>query len=393
MSKNPTQSHSVPSLTKAALRVETGITRLTTRTSKFVANLKRRPNDLFLAGAATAFLIAAVILIGKGATSQIPQFPWPGYHYLGEIRNSFNFLSNYDAPDYIDIAIGGYTNNFWVNWFPLYPLTIHALHVVVKSALDSSLLLAWSYLAGATYFYVKVARRVLGITGDTEPLKALALWVLLPTGVFLVAPFAESMLALLSLAAILLALRKRYIEAGFLALLASATHITGAFVAILVGLILFEERAGLRKAITASLIGLLGITSYMAYLWDVQGHPLAFLESQQDFHGWTHQSLLGIVTHASLSNAINVALLLAAAWFWRRRRPSFALYSLMFLTIPLLGHQYGGFDRYVLMAFPIPLMGYELTRNRPQVFAYLMALLGMCWAYVVVLYTGGYIGS
>ncbi len=367
---------------------------ISARIRVFVRSADRRPQDLLLAAAATAVLVSLVLLIGKASTLVVNQLAYPGFHYLGEPQNGLSFISNWDAPDYVDIAVSGYVSNFWVNWFPLFPITIHLVNQVISSHLDSALLLSWSYLVGALYFYIKVARRLLHIEGDFEPLKAVLFFVLLPTGVFLVAPYAEGLLAFLGLAAVYFALQKRPIEAGFLSMLAAATHITGIFFVILVGLILLEENATKLQAAIAVGIGSLGLIAYMTYLWYLQGRPLAFLESQQIFHHWTQQGFAGIVTNMSGSNFLNIVSLLLASSYWRARdRHSLSIFCLLFLVIPLIGHQYGGFDRYVLMAFPVPLMAYDFFRRREQLLPYVYALLGIAWCYTVMLYVGGYIGS
>jgi hypothetical protein len=370
------------------------LVRLADRVKTAVRTAERRPQDFLLALAVAAILVSLVALIGQGSSLVLPQLDWPGFHYIGDPHNVLTFMSNWDSPDYINIAISGYSSNFWVNWFPLFPITIHLAHLVIPSALWSALTVGWIFLVGALYFYIKVARHLLRIDGDIEPLTALMLFVLLPTGIFLVVPFAEGLLAMLGLGAVYFALQKRILPASVLAMLASATHITGIFFAVLVGLILLEEKVKWTKALGAVVVGSFGLLAYMTYLWDLMGRPLAFLESQQIFHHWTQAGVVGIVTNMSASNFLNAVLLIVAYFYWKRRgRLSLGVFSLLFLTIPLVGHQYGGFDRYVLMAFPVPLMAYDFLRRRQQLLPYVYAFLGMAWAYNVILYTGGYIGS
>jgi hypothetical protein len=61
--------------------------------------------------------------------------------------------------------------------------------------------------------------------------------------------------------------------------------------------------------------------------------------------------------------------------------------------IPAVGHQYGGFNRYVLMAFPLQLMAFEVLRKKTDLLYLTLIVMSSVWAYLVVQYVGGYIGS
>jgi len=301
-------------------------------------------------------------------------------------------MANWDAVDYISIARHGYTSLFWVNWFPLYPILIHALDYVVPSPLLSGFFIAWASLVGAIYLYIKIVRRLFQVKTVFEPLRAVVFFVLFPTGVFLIAPFTESLYAMLSLGAIYYALRHRYLLAGLFCLFATATHVTGMAVVILVGLILLEEKVGWRKAALSCLIGSLGLVAYMVYLQYNFHDPLVFLKTQTIYHSWTSNGYANLVTSLRASNLIFIILSIITAVYWWGRRKSFAIYSLLFLLIPLVGKQYGGFDRYVLMAFPMQLMFYAYFRTRKS-YMIVVVLFAMAWTYHLLEYGGGYIGS
>ena len=344
-------------------------------------------------------LIVAVIVIAFGLflgwdndRTALP-FPDKGLHYQEEPHNPLKFMASWDGADYIMIARDGYTGLFWSNWFPLYPIAIKVVGYIIPSLLDSALLIAWTSLVGAIYFYIKIVRRLFSISGDFEPLKAVFFFVLYPTAVFLIAPFSESIYALFALGSIYFAFQKKWVWAALLALLCAATHITGMLIVILVALILLEQKERLRNVIFTVITGSLGLLSYMAFLFFRFHKPLAFLESQQIYHGWTHASFLNLVTTASPFNVVSIILVVLSALYWWGRRRSFAIYSLLFLLILLIGRQYGGFNRYVLMAFPIPLMLYGYLRHKKELYPYVTALMGVVWAYFLLRYAGGYIGS
>ena len=359
---------------------------------KFIDKLKK-PRDLWLALAVTIVIILAGLFLGWANNKTITEYALPGYHYIVEPHNPLSDMANWDAVDYISIARHGYSSLFWVGWFPLYPLTIHALDYLSPSALLSGFLVAWASLVGALYFYIKIIRRLFKVTDRFEPLRALIFFVLFPTGVFLITPFSESLFAFLALGSIYFALQKRYLWTALLALLCSATHITGIFVVILVALILLEEKVKLSKVVATIIIGSLGLVSYMSYLLIRYHNPLAFIDSQKTYHDWVKHGFVNLLTTATLTNLIFIALIILAAVYWWKRRLSFAIYSLLFLAIPLVGRQYGGFDRYVLVAFPVQFMLYGYLRDKKILYPYATALLGVGWAYTLLQYAGGYIGS
>lgn len=355
-------------------------------------NLKK-PRDLWLSVTVTISVIGAGFFLGWANNRKVPQLAYPGFHYTVEPHNPLSFMANWDAVDYISIARHGYTSLFWVNWFPLYPLTIRAVDYVSPSPLVSAFVISWVAMVGALYFFIKIVRHLFKVRDRFEPLRALIFFVLFPTAVFLIAPFSESLLACLALAAIYAALQKKWLWAAPLALLCSATHITGMFVVILVTLILLEEKVKLGRALATFAIGSLGLISYMCYLSVRYHDPLAFLHTQATYHDWTKYGFINLVTTISLANLIFIVLLVAAAVYWWGRRRSFSVYALLFLAIPLVGRQYGGFDRYTLMAFPIPWMLYVCLRDRKYLYPLATTLTGVGWTYILLRYAGGYIGS
>ncbi|HUD11028.1 MAG TPA: mannosyltransferase family protein [Candidatus Saccharimonadia bacterium] len=349
--------------------------------------------DLRLALLVTGAVVAIGVGLGWDNTQTVTPAPYPGFHYLEEPHNPLSFFANWDAADYLSIAKDGYTNEFWVNWFPLYPITIHAVHFVVPSYLDSALLISWLSLVGAVYFYIKIVRIVFNVKDEFEPLRALIFFVLFPTGVFLIAPFSESLFSLLALASVYFALRKEFFWTAVFAMLCTATHITGMFVVVLTALILLEQKVRIRSVIATAVGGSLGLVSYMAYLFATYDKPTDFLQSQEIYHHWTQSGLYNLLISDSPSNVLMVALVVASVIYWWRTRKSFSVYSALFLVILIQGKQYGGFNRYVLVDFPVQLMLYGFFRNRKTWYPYVTAALGIAWAYFLLQYAGGYIGS
>ncbi len=342
-------------------------------------------------------LVVAVVVIAVGAglgyenNKIVPTNPPAFVHYRLEPGNPLSFLSNWDGPDYLSIVQHGYTDVNQTNYFPLYPLAIRVVRQVIGSLLGSALLLSWVSLVGAIYFYIKIVKRLFNVKENFEALRGALFFALFPAAVFLLATYTESLFAFFALGAIYFALGKRYLLAGALAALATATHVTGPFVLVLVFLLLLEQEEKLVKALAALAIGALGLVGYMAYLGVRFHEPLAFIASQRN-HGWLRYGRSTVWAQLVSIDGLFVLLVLATAFYWWRKRKSFTVYSLLFAGIPLLGNL-GGFPRYSLMAFPAQLMIYDYCRNKKTAYALALVVFAVGWSYFLLQYAGGYIGG
>lgn len=359
--------------------------------SKIYDYILRR--DFLLALLVSALVILACTSLGYYNNKVVPLNPASTAHYVEEPHNKLSFLSNWDGPDYINISQNGYSDMSEANFFPLYPLSIHIVNLVINSALDSALIVSWTSLVGAVYFYLKVVKKLFKIKSNHEALKAVLLFVLFPTGVFLIATYTTSLFSFLALGAIYYALEKKYLPSVLFAILANATHLTGLIV--LLALILLEQKEKVSRVITYFIVGSLGMIGYMAYLYNRYNNAFAFITAQKS-HGWLQVHKGYIHTIESTFDKIDIlfiVLLILSVIYWWKRRKSFSIYSLTFLLIPVVGGQFGGFDRYALMAFPIQLMVYEKLRDKHLAYSVVLALFAILWAYTVMQYSGGYTGS
>jgi hypothetical protein len=360
-----------------------------------LSKITKRVNthDLLLATLVALIVIICGLFLGWSNNKVFPSYPPAHYHYVKEPSNPLSFISNWDGPDYLDIVHSGYHTLFQANFFPLYPLLVYLVKFIVRSALDSALIVSWLSLVGALYFYIRIVKKMFGIRGLDDTVAALMFFILFPTAVFLFATYTESLYAMLSLGAIYYSLQKKYIYVAPLLLLCTATHITAPLVVLLSAMILWEQKVRLVNIIATAVVGCLGLVAYMVFLEQRFHNPLAFLKAQKQIHGWFHHSYLNLITSASDFNVLFIALLIGAAVYWWQTRKSFSVYCLLFLLIPLLGRQYGGFNRYVLMAFPIELMLSKFFITRKNIYPYALLVTGILWIFFTLQYAAGYIGS
>jgi len=341
------------------------------------------------------FVTVVVIIVGVGLgwenNKVVPVNADPAARYTQEIHNHLSFMANWDGPDYINLAQHGYTQVVQTSFFPVYPLAIRLVNQVVSSPLVSSLIVSWLCLVGAIYYYLKIIKKLYGVRDNLEALRGALFFILFPTGVFLIATYTESLFAFLALASIYYALRKRYLMAAPFLLLATATRVNGLFVLALVVLLLWEQKEKLRNILATLVIGSMGMLSYMVYLANRFHNPIAFVTAQKD-HGWLKYGYADFATELVSINGLFLLAIAVSVLYWWPRRKSFAIYSLLYVAIALLGGL-GGFGRYALMAFPLQFMLYELQRPKRLGYPLVIALFGIGWVFFMLRYAGGYSGG
>jgi Gpi18-like mannosyltransferase len=370
---------------------------------KIKALLEKRLTDLKKQILKRDFLIAIIIglsIIGVGVffgwynNEVVIKNPDISAHYSLEPNNQLSFMSNWDGPDYLKIAKNGYQTVGNTNFFPLYPFLIRLLSHLISSPLDAALIISWLSFIGAIYFYLKIIKHVFDIKDNVEATRGLLFFILFPTAVFFLATYTESLFAFLALGSLYYALQRKYWQSALFALFCTATHVTGIFLLALIVMTLWEQKAKLIEIAGTAVIGSLGLLSYMFYLQHAFHRPLAFITSQKS-HGWLtvsskYSALIGSV---DLFSTIFIILLIISVIYWWNKRKSFSVYSLFFLLIPIVGKQFGGFNRYVLMAFPVQLMIYAYARHRKLAYPIIIVFFAISWAYFLFQYAGGYVGG
>ena len=366
------------------------INKLTLKFNKLTSYIVER--DLLLSIIIALLLIFLTFSIGAYNNKAVPVSSGVLSHYNLEPNNPLKILSNWDGPNYIRIANNGYESNYLTNFFPLYPLLVRLVHQIVSSPLVSALFVSWICFILAIYFYLKIVKKLFNLKSNKRALYGLVFFILFPTSVFLMATYNTSLLAFLSLGAIYYALQKRPLISGIFGFFATLTHITGVFVVILCALILLENKINIGKVITTFVIGMLGIGSYSYYLANHFNNAFAFVSSQK-VHGWLTFHISTFFKSFELINAVMVVLVVFSIAYWWNKKKSFSIYSFLFLLIPLIGGQFGGFNRYCLLDFPIALMGYSFLRDKRAWYTLIIIIASIGWAYYAFQYLGGYVGG
>jgi len=348
---------------------------------------------------ATAFTLIWAPLHG----SAIPTFrAWESISDL-----LFGTFAQWDSAWFIHIADHGYDSKQITAFFPVYPLVVHALAVVVRSTLVAGVLISLAAAGVAAAVLVRIARPLLGERAASDAVLYVALY---PIAYVFTAVYSDGLFVALAAGAFLAAQRRRPLAAGVLGGLAVGTRIVGlALLPALIVLLWPKERSPRAFARLAPLLLLpASLGGYALYLRHRFGDWLAFVHAEggvdwnrhvpasgpiQGFwdsasaawHGAvelvrhlprSQNTPHGFATHDQWAawNVLQFALLLVAIWLtveaWRQLGPAFGLYSAGTIAIllaspaafvPLVSE-----PRFLLSDFPLFLALARLTETRPR---------------------------
>ena len=375
----------------------------------------RRPNLLTGAGARAFWTLVGIRVafwVGTALTllwaptqftapdRDLTQAPFLAYEARSDLL--FNIFSLWDSGWFLNIAENGYRGEQSAAFFPLYPLLVHALAWVTRSALVAGVLISLVSAGFAAVAVQRIARELLSERAARDSVLLLALW---PVAFVFTAVYSDGLFVALAAWSFWAGLQRRPVLAGVLGSLAVGTRLLGvALLPALVVLLWPRERRLSRRAVRLAPLALLPIALAL-YAWYLErrlGNWRAIYEAQgafwlrhrptagplgglweavsQGYHGVAEVILhLGRASHVSgadeigTRNALHLALLLAMLWLtwvaWRRLGSAAAVYSLAYLAVVLSStvpyFPLVSLPRFVLGDFPLFLALASVTERRP----------------------------
>jgi hypothetical protein len=198
-------------------------------------------------------------------------------HDLGAFTDVW---ARWDSVWFLRIAEHGYdaASGAASAFYPLYPATVG----VLGRALFGHYVLAGTAVSlaaalGSFFLLHRLAEERLGADGARRAVLYLAVF---PFALFLQAVYSESLYLLLTLAAFVLAERRRFLAAGAVAGLALLTRPVGVALLPALGLLAWRERDRVRAFASLGVAPLL-FAAYPLYLWRAEGDPWAFVHAQR----------------------------------------------------------------------------------------------------------------
>jgi len=342
-----------------------------------------------------AFIVTrAIVFFGAYlAEVAIPNITNDAFYHVNPNNVFLDVWARWDSAFYLSIAENGYFfilgQQSSVAFFPLYPLMINVLAPILGSTLAAGIFVSNLFLYFALIFLYKLTE--FEFDSDTAG-RAVFYIAAFPTAFFFTAVYTESTYLLTSIGTIYFARKRMWAWALLFGLMCSASRIVGVVVWGVVGLewmmshgwtfsTIHKPQAwrnlfnGIRtdffNLITILLIPL-GLISYMVFLNNQFGDPIAFSTTQS---AWGREMLGPIaILYRDIAALIGGDFLRGEIWYhvildlgglfaviaitfamWRRLGTGYALFCLLSILIPTTsGTQ--SLSRYALVIFPVFMM-------------------------------------
>ncbi len=292
----------------------------------------------------------------------------------------FRYSVRWDSGWYLAIASDGYSYDpaypSSVAFFPLFPLLIRFFDALLPgSDVLAALVVVHLALAGALIY---IYRLLVAEYGERIAWRSIYFFLIFPGAFFFSAVYNESLFLFAAAGALYHARRGQWARAALFGIFGSATKLVGILLIIpLVVELLSQRGRSLRDLKPGAwiLAAPLGAVAYFAYLQAAFGSFRVFFETEAHWHRepFSAVMLMGLqylagdrgplrfyppnsMTLAPIYLLFDTLLLwlFAAAGIilWRRYRPTYGAFVLVFTLIPALSGSPQSVNRYVAVLFP-----------------------------------------
>jgi len=310
-------------------------------------------------------------------------------------------LTRFDAAYYRQIAFHGYPAHLPmvngqvvsnpVGFFPMFPALVAVLMRMGLPFVAATLLLN----TVAACVAVVLIDRVIRATVDVEETAFLTavMWVVQPTAFVLTLAYSEALFTALCAGCLLALLRGRWVVAGGLALLGSATRPSGLILAACCLVVAVPEAIKHRKVrpLIAPVLAPLGLVAYFSYIWARTGRIDAwFVTERAGWHVYFDGGLdnmhrvakylhQGRIDGLAVVAFVVVALVLLVLLYVDRSSPLLLVYTTgFFLLAVVTRNDLSSVPRFLLPAFPLLLpLATRLRRLSTALLTVLLTLSGL----------------
>ena len=386
-----------------------------------VKNVPKRGLPIFSVFIFWRLLLFAFLLLGFGILPLQLHFLGGGITEYLRVPQLWAW-GNFDGEHYMLIAKHGYQEATYF-YFPLYPILVRYFSVFFSNNM------AFLYSG----LFVSHVAFIVGLWGFSKLVKhefntetsnmAVILILLFPTSFYFASVYTESLFFALAVWTFYFARTGRYLAAGVMVGLATATRITGLALipALFVELFLLKGKKldlkhpgfTVQKAVSV-LLSFAGIVFYMFYLHKATGDAIAFFHNlakvfgeqrsnylvllPQVFYRYVFKILPNInydywpvvfTTYLEIGVAA-MLLVLVFIGFWKLRL-SYALYFLMAYLLPSFSGSFSSLPRYALLSFPgFMLLAVFLAKSNQLVKSFVFSASALLLAFSLMLFSRGY---
>ncbi|MBU1033804.1 hypothetical protein KKI22_02520 [Patescibacteria group bacterium] len=364
------------------------------------------------------FFLSAIIILADKLLPYKPSFPYfkelPKYG----LPKYLSSLANFDGVHYLTIAKKGYVGTELIQaFFPLYPLMMRLPNLILDNYLLSGLVIShfFALLSFYSFYYlVKMDH------GKKIAWLALIIFATFISSFYLRSLYSESLFLTLIFSSFIAERKKKYLLAGVLGGLASATRIVGIFIfpSLLLSIFL-HDRKKWGAYFAVAIPSMMGLLIYMIYLKWQFGDYLYFFHVQEKF-GANRQSQLipypqviyryfkifmtvrpidfkyYAYVQEFIASLFTLEVLVAASLqnFFKKNKNKigwpYLLFAFLAYFLPPLTGNFSSMPRYVLACFPLFIyLAIFLEKRRQLKFIYLTISL-IFLIINLILFTQGY---
>ncbi len=288
-------------------------------------------------------------------------------------------FAHFDGMHYMRIAREGY-GQYQQAYFPLLPWLINQIaRLVGQNYLLVGASVSWMSLLVGFWYFVRFTK--LHFPQAVWPV--VMSWITFPTAFFYLTIYPESLYFALAAALFYFVSRGNHWQVTIFGFLAALAKLQGVFLAFVIWSSPTQKKNKFAKL--TFLAPVVGLLSYMYYLWRERGDPLYFYHAQEAFGANRTSAQLVLLpqvlwryTKILVTAAWNMQYFVAAMelvvflwvggvvlWYlwqeWKNSRRnslffSLAIYSLLVLVLPTLTGTLSSMPRYALIAFIYPIV-------------------------------------
>jgi hypothetical protein len=300
-------------------------------------------------------------VVPKSAVSPILDVlsSWDGIWYLRIVRSGY--------PHFVQQHITYSVPDARVAFFPIFPMLVRAVDTVVPGG-DTIAALFTNFVLGAIAIFLLgvLAREVYG---EQVAAKAMVLGAIFPGSFVLSFAYAEALMLVLAMACLWCLMKQRWIGAGLLAALATATRPNGLalVLACAVAAVIAIRRERAWMSLAAPLLAPLGFIAFQLWLDHHTGESGVWFRVQSEAWGesasWgltairkSFQAFASPLTSpTNILTAASVVTMVAMIYFARRKvlPPPMVAYCVGILALMLLPNTVTARPRFLYSALPL----------------------------------------
>lgn len=345
-------------------------------------------------------------------------FPYREQYLIPYGHPLFYSWANFDGVHYLGIAKDGYFAQFTQAFFPLYPILMRYLDILVNNLLLSGLIISHVSLIVGLYYLQELIKLDYS---KAVAKKVVILMLLFPTSFYFGSLYTESLFLMMIVTSFYAIRLKNAKEAIVLAAFSSATRIIGGF--MLPALIvegINNLKLNLKKPhkipplnwlkLAPFSLSVSGLVAYMWYLHQNFGDALYFLNAQPAFGAerssdriiLLYQVIFRYIKMFFNTNPVSLvyytvnlefwfsilALILLIIAFYKKVRLSYLIFSFGAFFLPTLTGTFSSMPRYVLLLFPIFIVLAQIKNKK--LYHFILSVFLILLVINTILFTRGY---